>query len=278
MQNIPEKNPQTDTWTVYGHTLSSRLLLGTALYPSPEMMHNAILASDCDVITLSLRRIVGSQSDADAHENSQTFFEFIQGMGKRLLPNTAGCKTVQDAVQLAHMARELFDTNWIKLEVIGDDYNLQPNPFDLLTAAKQLIDEGFSVFPYATDDLVLCQKLVDVGCQVVMPWASPIGTGQGLLNPYALETLRQRLPNTILIVDAGIGKPSDACRVMEMGFDGVLLNTAVAKAHEPAAMAQSFSMSMAAGRAAYRAGLMPKRQTAQASTPVLDQPFWHQSW
>ncbi|MBS1174451.1 MAG: thiazole synthase [Burkholderiaceae bacterium] len=266
-----------DAWMVYGQTLNSRLLLGTALYPSPEIMSQAIKTSHCDVVTLSLRRIVGSQSDTDASTNSQVFFDLITRIGTHLLPNTAGCKTALDAIQLAHMARELFNTNWIKLEVIGDDYNLQPDPFALVVAAKQLIDDGFAVFPYATDDLVLCQKLVDVGCQVIMPWASPIGTGQGILNPYALETLRQRLPNTVLIVDAGIGKPSDACRVMEMGFDGVLLNTAVAKAHDPIAMAQSFSQSIAAGRGAYRAGLMPKRQTAQTSTPLLDQPLWHQT-
>ncbi len=266
-----------DTWTIYGQTLNSRLLLGTAQYPSPEIMSHAIIASNCDVVTLSLRRMVGSQSNANASANSQVFFDLITNMAKHLLPNTAGCKTAHEAIELAHMARELFNTNWIKLEVIGDDYNLQPDPFALVVAAKQLIDDGFAVFPYATDDLVLCQKLVDVGCQVVMPWASPIGTGQGILNPYALETLRQRMPNTILIVDAGIGKPSDACRVMEMGFDGVLLNTAVAKAHDPIAMAHSFSQSIAAGRTAYCAGLMSKRQTAQASTPLLDQPFWHQT-
>jgi len=192
------------------------------------------------------------------------------------LPNTAGCRTAKEAVALAQMSREIFATNWIKLEVIGDDYNLQPDPFGTLDAAEQLIKLGFQVFPYCTDDLVLCQRLRDVGCQVLMPWGSPIGTGRGLLNPYALQTVRERLPEIPLIVDAGIGKPSHAMQALELGFDGVLLNTAVAQAADPILMAQAFREAIEAGRKSYRAGAMPERQTAQPSTPTLGTPFWHQ--
>ena len=175
------------------------------------------------------------------------------------------------------MSREIFNTHWIKLEVIGDDYNLQPDPFELVDAAKTLINDGFAVFPYCTDDLVLCQKLLDVGCEVLMPWGAPIGTGRGLINPYALETLRQRLPNVPLIIDAGLGKPSHACQALEMGCTAVLLNTAVAKAHDPILMAAGFKQAVEAGRASFLAGAMPERQSAAPSTPVLGTPFWHQS-
>ena len=174
------------------------------------------------------------------------------------------------------MSREIFNTQWIKLEVIGDDYNLQPCPFGLVEAATELVKRGFKVLPYCTDDLVLCLRLLDVGCQVLMPWGAPIGTGQGLLNRYALRTLRERIPNIPLIVDAGLGAPSQACEAMEMGFDGVLLNTAVAKAQQPPLMARAFAQAITAGRAAYEGGLMLKRQTASPSTPTIGQPFWHQ--
>jgi thiazole synthase len=174
------------------------------------------------------------------------------------------------------LSRELFDTSWIKLEVIGDDYNLQPDPFELIKAAKTLLTEGFDVFPYCTDDLVLCQKLVDMGCTILMPWAAPIGSGKGLINPYALETLRHRLPKTTLIVDAGIGKPSHAVQVMELGFDGVLLNTAVALANFPIIMATAFRHAAIAGYSAFQAGIMPERNIAHPSTSLIDTPFWHQ--
>ena len=193
------------------------------------------------------------------------------------MPNTAGCKTAKEAVTLAKMSREIFQTNWIKLEVIGDDYNLQPDPIELLTATEQLIADGFKVLPYCTDDLVLCQRLYDLGCEVIMPWASPIGTGNGLMNPYNLETIRLRLPDATLILDAGIGKPSDACLAMEMGYDGVLLNSAVALADNPVMMAKAFGKALEAGEQGYVAGVMQQRQTAHPSTPTLDTPFWHQN-
>jgi len=259
---------------IYGTQLDSRLLIGSALYPSPEVMKQAILASESQVVTLSLKRQNPNE------QSGQQIWDYLQEIVADnfayLLPNTAGCKTAKEAVTLAQMSREIFKTDWIKLEVIGDDYNLQPDPIELLHAAEQLINNGFKVLPYCTDDLVLCQRLYDLGCEVIMPWASPIGTGKGLMNPYNLETIRLRLPDATLILDAGIGKPSDACLAMEMGYDGVLLNSAIALADQPALMAKAFSQALQAGAQAYAAGVMPQRQTAHPSTPTLDTPFWHQ--
>jgi thiazole synthase len=174
------------------------------------------------------------------------------------------------------MAREVFNTDWIKLELIGDDYTLQPDTLNLPEAANRLIKAGFKVLPYCTEDLVLCQRLVDVGCQAVMPWAAPIGTGKGPVNPTALRTLRERL-SVPLIVDAGLGLPSHACQVMEWGYDAVLLNTAVALAQDPVAMAGAFADAVQAGHNAFLAGAMQAQDTAQPSTPVLGTPFWHHS-
>lgn len=255
---------------LYGKTFNSRFLLGTALYPSPQVMLDAIKSSRTDIVTLGLRR------QNPQHKDGEAIWQAIQGTGCTLLPNTAGCKSAKEAINLAEMSREIFNTHWIKLEVIGDDYNLQPCPFGLVEAAGELIKRGFAVLPYCTDDLVLGNRLLDVGCEVLMPWGAPIGTGQGLLNRYALRTLRERLPDTPLIVDAGLGAPSQACEAMEMGFDGILLNTAVAKAQNPARMASAFANAIDAGREAYEAGLMVQRQTASPSTPTIGQPFWHQ--
>jgi thiazole synthase len=172
------------------------------------------------------------------------------------------------------MAREVFETDWIKLELIGDDYTLQPDTLNLPLAADKLIKQGFKVLPYCTEDLVLCQRLVDVGCQAVMPWAAPIGTGKGPLNAYAMRTLRERL-NVPLIVDAGLGLPSHACTVMEWGYDAVLLNTAVALANDPVHMAEAFANAVKAGRSAFLSGAMQAHESAQPSTPTLGTPFWH---
>ena len=262
---------QASSWQVYGQTLNSRMFIGTALYSSPQVMLEAIKASGAEVITVSLRR-----QSAEQAQSGQQFWQMIESLGCHLLPNTAGCYSVKEAVNTARLARELFETDWIKLEVMGDRYNLQPDPFALVEATRTLIAEGFKVFPYCTDDLVLCQRLADLGCEVLMPWGAPIGTGQGLLNPYALTTLRKRLPEMTLLVDAGIGKPSDAVQAMEMGYDGILLNTAVAEALEPAVMAQAFAQAINAGRLAYEGGIMPKRDNAKPSTPTLDQPIWQQ--
>ncbi len=190
-----------------------------------------------------------------------------------LLPNTAGCYTAQEAINVAQMARELFKTHWIKLEVIGDKETLQSDPFELLEATRVLVKEGFEVFPYCTEDLVACQRLVDIGCRILMPWGSPIGSGQGLRNPYALQTLRERLPEVFLVVDAGIRSPADALLAMQMGYDAVLVNSAVAKAQDPVRMAQAFRLAVEAGRLAYEAGIMPPKTHAVASTPVGAHPF-----
>jgi thiazole synthase len=192
-----------------------------------------------------------------------------------VLPNTAGCFTAQEVITTAMMAREVFDTPWIKLELIGDDYTLQPDTLNLPAVAETLIKEGFKVLPYCTEDLVLCRRLLDVGCQALMPWAAPIGTGRGAVNPHAMRVLRERLPDTPLIVDAGLGLPSHAAQVLEWGYDGVLLNTAVAQAAYPVNMARAFAQAVEAGRTAYLAGPMPEREVAQASTPVVGMPFWH---
>ncbi len=259
-----------DPLVLYGATFESRFLLGTALYPSPQSMLDSITAAGCQIITTGLRR------QNPGERSGEQIWNTIKATGCRLLPNTAGCKTVKEAVNLAEMSREIFETDWIKLEVIGDDYNLQPDLFGLVEAATQLLKRGFKVLPYCTDDLVLCQRLRNVGCEVLMPWGSPIGTGQGLLNRYNLRTLRERLPDIPLIIDAGLGAPSQACEAMEMGFDAILLNTAVARAQQPAVMAGAFAQAIGAGRQAFLAGLMTRRQTAQPSTPTIGQPFWHQ--
>lgn len=258
-------------WKIADTEVDSRLLIGSALYPSPQIMCEAIESSRSQIVTVSLRR--QSFDGADGEQ----FWQLLKSLKLKILPNTAGCHSAKEAITTAHMARELFGTNWIKLEVIGDDYSLQPDPFALLEASKELIAEGFEVFPYCTDDLVLCEKLMSVGCRILMPWGAPIGTGKGLINPYALRNLRQRLPEASLIVDAGIGAPSHASQAMELGFDGVLLNTAVAQANDPVQMGRAMGLAVEAGRLAYEAGLMPEQDTAQPSTPTLGTPFWHQN-
>jgi thiazole synthase len=260
-----------DSLVLYGQHFASRLLLGTARYPSPAILEAAVQRARPAMVTASLRR-QGQQPG----EAGQGFWALLQRLGVPVLPNTAGCHSAEEAIATAHMAREVFGTPWIKLEVIGDDYSLQPDTLNLVQAAEHLIKEGFWVLPYTTDDLVLCQRLVDVGCQAVMPWAAPIGTGRGPMNPYALQTLRQRL-QVPLLVDAGLGLPSHACQVMEWGFDGVLLNTAVALAQDPVAMAGAFADAVCAGRAAHQSGAMAQHDAAQPSTPVLGTPFWHQA-
>ncbi len=244
----------------YDIELNCRLFLGTAQYPSPEILKQAILASKTQVITVSLRR---------EGQQGQAFREILKSLNVNILPNTAGCYTVKEAVTTAHMARELFNTNWIKLEIIGHPDTLQPNPFALVEASKILNAEGFHVFPYTTDDLIVAEKLVNAGCQVLMPWGAPIGSGQGLQHLDALKRMRHYFPDTALVIDAGIGAPSHAAHAMELGFDAVLLNTAVAQAAHPIEMARAFTLSVEAGKIAYESGLMPKRDMAQASTPLF---------
>jgi len=249
-------------------TLESRFFLGSSRYPSPQVLQDAIAASGAQVVTVGLKRQVAAGGDA-----SGDFFRIIRASGARLLPNTAGCYTGREAIALAQMAREMFETNWIKLEVIGDAHTLQPDMFETVEAARTLAKEGFEVFPYCTDDLVACQRLLDAGCRILMPWGAPIGSGQGLLNPSALRTLRARLPEVPLVVDAGIGSPRDAVQAMELGFDAVLLNTAVSQAHDPVAMARAFKLGIEAGRLAWEAGIMARQEMAVPSTPVSGRPF-----
>jgi len=236
--------------TLYGVAIDSRLLIGTARFPSPQVMSDAVRAACASVVTVSVRR-----EAARAH-TGQHFFELIK------------------AITTAQMARELFATDWIKLEVIGNDDTLQPDLFGLVEAAAALTREGFKVFPYTTEDLVAAERLLGAGCEVLMPWAAPIGTGQGLANPYALRSLRRYFADVPLIIDAGIGAPSHAAAAMEMGYDAVLLNTAVAAAADPVRMARAFAAAIAAGRTAFEAGLMPRRDMAAPSTPVAGTPFF----
>jgi len=260
-----------EVWEIEGRSFVSRLMIGSALYPSPAIMAKSIRASGSQIVTVALRR-----QSASSLEGGNQFWDIIQELGVTVLPNTAGCHTAKEAITTAMMAREIFDVDWVKLEVIGNQYNLQPDPFALVEATKVLIDEGFRVLPYMTDDLVLAQRLADIGCTTLMPWGSPIGSGRGLMNPYNLKVIRKQFPDLNLIVDAGIGKPSDAIEAMELGFDGILLNSAVALAQEPIKMAKAFKHAIYAGRLGFEAGAMQKRDMASPSTPTVGTPFWHQ--
>ena len=248
---------------LYGVSVSSRLLLGTARYPSPAILADAVHATGTEIVTVSLRReMAGGKAGGG-------FFGLIRELGLRVLPNTAGCHSAKEAVTTARMARDLFGTNWIKLEVIGHHDTLQPDVFALVDAARTLCDDGFEVFPYTTDDLVVAERLLEAGCKVLMPWCAPIGSAMGPINPAALRAMRAHFPEVPLIVDAGIGRPSHAAAVMELGYDAVLLNTAVALAGDPAAMAKAFATAIEAGRTGFRAGLLSPRDMAEPSTPVI---------
>ncbi len=253
---------------VYGVSLPSRLWLGTAQYPSPQILADAVKAASPGLVTVSLRR------ETARGDTGQRFWDLIGALRTRVLPNTAGCRTAREAITTAQMARELFQTDWIKLEVIANDDTLQPDVFGLVEAARSLAADGFKVFPYTTDDLGVADRLLTAGCEVLMPWGAPIGTGRGLANPYALRTMRNYFPGVPLIVDAGIGASSHAAHAMELGFDAVLLNTAVAKAVDPVRMAGAFAAAVTAGRMAFEAGLMDMRDMAAPSTPVAGTPFF----
>lgn len=252
--------PHDDGLAIAGHPLRSRLLIGTAGYPNQQVMLEAIAASGAEVVTVAIRRM-----SLDGYSES---LADVLGGRYRLLPNTAGCATARDAVLTAKLAREALQTNWIKLEVIGDRETLHPDGEELLKAAAELVADGFAVLPYCSDDPVQCRKLADLGCVAVMPLGSPIGTGQGIRNPSAIEHLCARMPVPV-ILDAGIGTASDAVLAMELGCSGVLLNTAVAKARNPIAMAGAMRAAVAAGWTARRAGRIPKRHHAEPSSPQL---------
>lgn len=253
---------------LYGVQVTSRLLLGTAGYPSPAVLAGAVRASGAAIVTVSLRR------EAAGGQVGQRFFNLIRDLGVRVLPNTAGCRTAREAITTAEMARELFETDWIKLEVIGNDDTLQPDVFGLVEAAGALSKSGFKIFPYTTEDLSVAERLQRAGCEVIMPWAAPIGSGRGLANAAALASLRAYFPDVKLIIDAGIGAPSHAAEAMELGYDAVLLNTAVAKAADPVRMAEAFALAIKAGRLGFESGLMPPRDMAVPSTPVAGTPFF----
>ncbi|HVN45644.1 MAG TPA: thiazole synthase [Steroidobacteraceae bacterium] len=252
---------------LYQTEVRSRLMLGTARYPSPAVLAAAVRAAGAEVVTVSLRR------ESAGERAGQAFWSLIRELGVRVLPNTAGCHSVKEAVTTAHMAREVFGTPWIKLEVIGEDDTLQPDVFGLVEAARTLCAEGFEVFPYTTEDLIVAERLLGAGCQVLMPWGAPIGSGRGLNNLFGLKTLRAHFPEVPLIIDAGLGVPSHASQALELGFDAVLINTAVAQARDPAQMAAAFAHAVEAGLAARAAGPIEPRDLAVPSTPLLGTAF-----
>src|SRR5271156_2109482 len=249
--------------SLYNATVTSRLLLGTSQYPSPKILADAVRASGTGIVTVSLRR------EAARIKEGQAFWGLVRELGVRVLPNTAGCHSVKEAVTTAQMAREVFGTVWIKLEVIGEDDTLQPDVFGLVEAARILVADGFDVFPYTTEDLVVAEKLLAAGCRVLMPWGAPIGSGRGLNNLFGLKALRAHFPDVPLVIDAGLGGPSHAAQAMELGFDAVLLNTAVAQAADPVRMAAAFAQAIEAGCDARLAGPMEPRDLAAPSTPVI---------
>ncbi len=241
---------------------NSRLILGTSRYPSPQVMLEALVESGTEMVTVSIRRL-----NLYPENGSESILELIDRTKYFLLPNTAGCYTARDAVLTARLAREALGTNWIKLEVIGDEDTLFPDVAELLKAAEILISDGFVVLPYCNDDPVTCKKLADMGCAAVMPLGAPIGSGMGIRNPYNLHIIRKTV-HIPIIVDAGVGTASDAAVAMELGMDGVLMNTAIAGAQHPVLMARAMRLAVEAGRLAYESGRIPRRLYAKASSPV----------
>ena len=247
-----------DPLTIAGRTMRSRLLLGTGGFPSLELLSQAIAAAGSELVTVALRRI-----DPEARGS---LVDVLADAGVQLLPNTAGCYTARDAVLTAKLAREAFETDWIKLEVIGDEDTLLPDAPELLRAAEQLVDDGFVVLPYTTDDPVLARRLQDAGCAAVMPLGSPIGSGMGIRNPYNIALIREAVQVPV-VLDAGVGTASDAALAMELGCDAVLAASAIARAQDPVRMARAMRAAVEAGRLARGAGRIPRRLYATASTP-----------
>ena len=242
------------------HSLESRLILGSARFPNQQVLLDALEASGAGVVTVSIRRV-------SLEGYAESMLDLLGGRCA-LLPNTAGCATARDAVLTAQLAREALETDWVKLEVIGNRETLYPDAEELLAAARELVAEGFTVLPYCTDDPVLCQKLADLGCAAVMPLGAPIGSGQGLCNPYNIELICAQSPVPV-VLDAGIGTASDAAMAMELGCDAVMIDSAVARARDPVAMAAAMRDAVRAGRAARRAGRIPRLKHAEASSPQL---------
>jgi thiazole synthase len=255
----PADTPASDPLTIAGRTLTSRLLLGTGGFPSLALLAESIRASATELVTVALRRV---DPAADG-----SLIEVLEQEGVELLPNTAGCFTARDAVLTAKLAREAFQTDWVKLEVIGDEDTLLPDAPELLKAAEQLVDDGFVVLPYTTDDPVLARRLVDVGCAAVMPLGAPIGSGMGIRNPYNIALIREAVQVPV-VLDAGVGTASDAALAMELGCDAVMVASAVSRAQNPVAMAGAMRAAVEAGRLARGAGRIPRRTYATASTPT----------
>jgi thiazole synthase len=249
--------PGADAWEVDGVTMSSRVILGTGGMSSLESLRSALIASAADMATVAVRRV-----DPAARGS---LLDLLHDLGLRVLPNTAGCYTASEAVLTAQLAREAFETDWVKLEVIGDDRTLLPDPIELVAAAEDLVDAGFVVFPYTNDDPILARRLQQVGCATVMPLGSPIGSGMGIANPHNIALIVEDAEVPV-ILDAGIGTASDACLAMELGCDGVLVASAVTRAQQPALMAAAIRDAVVAGRAAHRAGRIPRRTHAEASS------------
>jgi thiazole synthase len=249
-----------DPFLLAGETFSSRLLLGTGGAPSLDVLEHAIGASGAEIVTVALRRLDPAATGS--------VIDVLDRCAVRVLPNTAGCYTARDAVLTAHLAREAFETNWVKLEVIGDERTLLPDTVELLDAAEQLVDDGFIVLPYTNDDPITARRLADVGCAAVMPLGSPIGSGMGIRNPYNLAIIVEQATVPV-ILDAGVGTASDAALAMETGCSGVLLASAVTRARRPEVMAEAMRKAVEAGRLAARAGRIPRRLYAEASTPEL---------
>ncbi len=251
-------SPLEDALTIADKTFTSRLLIGSARYPNNQVMVDAIAASGSQIVTVAIRRI-------DLSGGGETVLDLLEGK-YHILPNTAGCFTAKDAILTAQLSREMLETNWIKLEVIGDRDVLYPDVEQTVLAAEQLVKDGFTVLPYCTDDPIVCRRLVDAGCVGVMPLGSPIGSGMGILNPYNIEIIRAQTSIPV-IVDAGIGTASDAALAMELGCDGVLLASAVSRAHDPVRMAVAMRHAVEGGRHAFLAGRIPRKRHAEASSP-----------
>ncbi len=254
---------EDDALVLAGQRFTSRLLLGTGGAPSMEVLQRAITASGTEIVTIALRRVDAAAGGA--------LLDVVEAAGVRLLPNTAGCRTAREAVKTAKLGREAFGTDWVKLEVIGDERTLLPDPVELLDAAEQLVLDGFRVFAYTNDDPITAQRLADAGCAAVMPLGSPIGSGLGIRNPHNIALIREALTVPV-VLDAGIGTASDAALAMELGCDAVLLASAVTRARDPERMALAMRHAVEAGRLARGAGRIARRWHADASTPMAGLP------
>jgi thiazole synthase len=259
----------TDPLVIAGEKFSSRLIMGTGGAPSLDVLDRALVASGTELTTVAMRRVAPASSAANGAGGAQSVLGLLTGRGIRVLPNTAGCHTAADAVRTAELAREALGTDWVKLEVIADEQTLLPDPVELLDAADLLVSRGFTVLPYTNDDPVLARRLEQAGCAAVMPLGAPIGSGLGIRNPHNIELIVDGA-GVPVVLDAGVGTASDAAIAMELGCDAVLLATAVTRARDPELMAEAMRHAVIAGRCARRAGRVPQRRYATASSPPVN--------